>query len=332
MKKTFLLLSLLALPLAFTSCSSDDDNGTPIGKTLSDPELKELADQYYTIELSEQSEQQQQQLEELAEQIILKFGEDGKAWIYSKNGKVVENAEECDDPRPESLAPKVRGLKYKPEKWYVYVGEYTDGGEKGYEIKGAGNVKIDGNKITLSFGDVTIQNLVAKIMKSPITAIDIVNKACRTWNIVQTKVQVEGGNLETAIGKIYQNEKANDLAYIAQSIDAEVTSIQIAENLQEYGRYTKIKTISLSRTGAIEINYANNAKDVGTITGFDAQGNITLMWNGENLSNQYISGDLGITAKIKNNYLVLSFTSEVVAVDIVKPYKVELEFVLEWAK
>ena len=337
MKKFILLLSLLALPFAFTSCGGDDDNGTPIGKALSDPEFKDMAAQYFQIKASDQPDaQKKQQLQELADQIILKFGEDGKVWVYTQNKKLqdLKEAEACDDPRPESQAPKVRGLKNQPNQWYVYVGEYTDGGEKGYVIGGKVNVKIDGNNITLSVGNQTIQNLLAQVQQSPLTALDIVNKACRTWVIQQTEVRVSGGDLKDTFGKFYQGTKARDLTYIAQSIDQEedLQSVQMAKNLKENDRYTQIQTVSLSRTGAIEIKYANGKKDVGTITKLDAQGNISLMWNGVQLSNQYISGDLGITAKIQNNYLVLGFQSEVSVVDVPKPYNVLLNFVMEWAK
>lgn len=330
MKKFFILLSLLALPFAFVSCGGDDDNNS-FGKMLQDPEFKALAAKYFKIKKAEGNNAGK--LQEIADEIILKFGEDGQVWIYSKNGAPIEDAEACDDPNPNganiNMVPSLKGT----DQWYVYVGQYKAAGENTYQIEGVGKVEIDGNNINLHFGEQAIMGLVAQLMTG-LDANDLVSKACRSWVIRQTQVQVSGGDLKDTFGKFYKGSKAGDLTYIAQSIDQEedLQSVRMAENLQEADRYTQIQTVTLSRSGVLEIAYANGKKDIATLTKISPTGDVELQWNGAELSNKYINGDLGIKAMIQNNYLVLTFQSEVVVEDVVEPYDVMLQFVMEWAK
>ncbi len=333
MKKFLLLLSLMALPFAFVSCGSDDDDNNSLGKVLTSPELQDLAKQVWQIT----QEANPDELIGLASEIIIKLGEDGTGFVYSKDGKLVESAEACDDPRPGSMAPKAPSRLMKSDQWYVSVVSYTDKGDNVYELSGLGQFSYDPNNpqnVTLKVGQNAVMSLVAQVLASQINLTDLVSKVCRTWVIRQTQVQVSGGDLKDTFGKFYQNERASDLTYIAQSIDQEedLKNVKMADNLKEIDRYTQIKTVTLSRTGSIAILYANGKMDVGTIQNIDAQGNIKFNWNGANLSNKYISGDLGVNAKITNNYLVLTFNSKVSVENVAQPYKVKLGFTMEWAK
>ncbi len=331
MKKYLLLLSLLALPFAFTSCGGDDDdNGGSAGINLSDPEFMDLAKQYWEISNSENDGV----LGDMADNVIVKLGEDGVAWVYA-NAPVApaECFEECD--APESNAPKVRGLKYE-YPWFVAVTTYKENGDNVYELKGVGKFAYDPSNpsnVQLSFGSGAMMSLVAQVIMNKINVSDLMSKIFRTWNIVQTKIEVEDGDLSKPVGKVFQGKYAPDLAYIADDLDAisELKNVHMADNLKAIDRYTKIQSITLSQTGAIEILYANNKKDVGTITAVDAQGNVNITWNGAQLSNKYLKGDAGIDVKIVNNYLYLDFESNVSVENVGQPYDVEVELQMKWA-
>ena len=325
----------MALPFAFVSCGSDDDDNNSLGKVLTSPELQDLAKQVWQISQEDNSEA----LSGIVNEIIIKLGEDGTGFIYSEGGKLVESAEACDNPFSSgSKAPRrLKTYTEYAEQWYVSVVSYTDKGDNVYELSGLGQFSYDPNNpqnVTLKVGQNTVMSLVAQVLASQINLTDFVSKVCRTWVIRQTEVQVSGGDLKDTFGKFYQNERASDLTYIAQSIDQEedLQNVKMGDNLKEIDRYTQIKTVTLSRTGAIAILYANGKKDVGTIQNIDAEGNISINWNGAELSNKYISGDLGINAKITKNYLVLTFNSEVSVENVAQPYKVKLGFTMEWAK
>lgn len=333
MKKFLLLLSLMALPFAFISCGGDDDDNNSLGKVLTSPELQDLAKQVWQIT----QEANPDELIGLASEIIIKLGEDGTGFVYSKGGKLVESAEACDDPRPGSMAPKAPRRLMKSDQWYVSVVSYTDKGDNVYELSGLGQFSYDPNNpqnVTLKVGQNAVMSLVAQVLTSNINLTDLVSKVCRTWSLVQTNIEVTGGGMSKPVGKTYQQERASDLAYIAEALDQEpeLGDLNMANNLKENKRYTQIKTITLSRTGAICILYANGSKDVGTIENIDSEGVISLKWNGEALSNKYINGDAGVKARVTGNYMYLSFESVVEVENNPLPYNVTLEFQMEWAK
>ncbi|MBR1838408.1 MAG: hypothetical protein IJ786_02510 [Bacteroidaceae bacterium] len=313
MKKILLLMSLVALPFVFTSCGDDNDGEGFVGKALSDPTLKAAADEYWGIVKGSNPGLGY-------DEVQLKITEDGFVEV-----RTVGSAESV----------QTRGLKAVANVETIEVFEATKDGENTYVLKGKGSFTVNPgtNKLTLNLGEGLVGDFVAEVIKSNLPLNDLSNKVFRTWNIIQTNIAVKGGDLKDTYSKNFQNANARNLEFIANDIDRNVSNVNMLENLGE--RATSIKDVTLSRTGSIIIRYENGLIDAGGIQGISDKGNNTgdvyVYWPNEFYSNEYLSGDLGVTATIESNCLRLAFTSEVEAEGVSKPYDVTVEFTMEWA-
>lgn len=325
MKKLFILMGVMSLSLTFTGCGSDEP-AEPVGKNLVDPAYKSLSATYFDI--SKSNPANEEALGDVADELIFKFGEDGKAWVFSLNKKVVKEAEPCSNPKRHRAL-----LQQENESWYVYATEYQEKAGS-YDVKNVGKFSISAdNNVTLQIGNQPAKNLVAEKVESPIQDNSTVNQMCRSWKVAQTRIEVSEGDLNNAYGKVFKGNYAVDLAYIAADIDNPDNGIKtnMTKYLRDNNRLTSIKEIVLSRTGVLTIFYKNGKQDVASIGNIANNSNISLNWLGSNLSNDYLSGEMGVYGKIKNNYFVLTFNSPITANNVAKPYKVKVEFTLEWA-
>ena len=186
--------------------------------------------------------------------------------------------------------------------------------------------------ISLNFGENLTANLVAEVIKSGINPTTLVNQVCRTWQIIQTNIAVKGGDLgNDSYSKNFVWGDASNLKVIADDIDGQdkLKNVRMKDNLGD--RYTSIQDVTLSRNGSIIIRYTNGLKDVGTISRIADNGEVTIDWENELYSNQYLVGDIKITATIESNCLRLSFFSNVEAENVPQPYEVQVEFTMQWA-
>ncbi len=320
MKKFLLLVSLLALPFAFVSCGSDDDENNYVGKALTEAAFQELANAYYQISGSEQ-------LGDI-EEITLKLTEDGIALLQSKGGSLFD-------------VLSTRGLLKAENDGnnYAYVTSYTKDGNDVVTLAIGGTFNLSSNTLTLSVGPLAAQQLVMSAITSGVLAkATLVDQVCRSWNIIQTNIAVSGGDLGSdSYSKNFQNAQANDLVAIAEDIDNQdkLKNVNMRDRLKENNRYAKINRVTISRTGAVIIEYSNGATDIGTVKSIDASsGKLDIKWPESFYSNEYLNGELGITATIESNCLRLAFNSKVYSDNkaVTEPYKVKVEFVMEWAK
>ncbi len=326
MKKVFFLMSLLALPFAFVSCGSDDDDNSYKGIELSEPEFAELAEKYYEIVVDKDVSDQ-------VEKIVLQLGEDGVALFKSVGELFPEVSEDVQS---------VRALKSDADApQYAYVTTYkrSADNEDIIEFGFGGTFTLSEGKLVLDAGPLAATELVMTAVASKVNIVDAMKKVCRTWNIIQTNIKVEGGDLGSdAYSKNFTKDEtgtnvANDLVYIAADIDgsSKLQNVKMGPKLSENNRLAKITSISLSKVGFIVIQYANGQKDVGEIESIGLDGKVQINWPEEFMANEYLKGDLGVKATIESNCLRLEFNSNVKG-EINEPYKVRLEFVMEWAK
>lgn len=317
MKKYFILLSLLALPFVFVGCGSDDDdNNSYVGKELTETQFQELADKFYQI-TQESGLLNGTDIEE----IILKLGEDGLALLQSKGGDILGNF-------------STRALKRTDGGQYAYVSKYTRDGDEIILIDLGGKFNLSNNTLTLDAGPFAAQSLVMSTIISQVSIAQVLNRVCRTWNIIQTNIEVKGGDLGSdSYSKNYKVPLANDLVAIAEDIDNQpkLANVKMGENLAENDRLAKITSVSISKNGSILIVYSNGKWDIGEVKSIGTDGKVDIDWPDSFYSNKYLSGELGIKAQIESNCLRLEFNSKVNAEGVGQPYKVRVEFVMEWA-
>ncbi|MBQ7634241.1 MAG: hypothetical protein IJS89_01560 [Bacteroidaceae bacterium] len=317
MKKYFILLSLLALPFAFVGCGGDDDdNNSYVGKELTETQFQELADKFYQI-TQESGLLNGTNIEE----IVLKLTEDGLALLQSKGGDILGNI-------------STRALKDADGGQYAYVSKYTRNGDEIILVDLGGTFNLSNNTLTLDAGPLAAQSLVMSTIISRVSIAEVLNRVCRTWNIIQTNIKVEGGDLGSdSYSKNFRVPLADDLVAIAADIDAQpkLANVKMGPNLEENGRLAKITSVSISKNGSILIVYSNGKWDIGEVKSIGADGKVDIDWPDDFYSNEYLSGELGISAQIESNCLRLAFNSKVNAEGVNEPYKVRVEFVMEWA-
>lgn len=335
MKKLLMFISLMALPLAFISCDGEETPAAPIGKMLTPPTYHSNAEMYFDISLLDPKNIEP--LEQLAPQIVVKLGEDGKAWVFSRERKLVEQSVACQKPYHDYtlMATLAAGL---PEKWFVFTTSYTQPKAQQFKIKGWATLMTMGaqEKVKMSIvreGKVPLE-VVAQKVKSPIKSSELTQKFARTWKIAQTKIEVSGGDLQNTYGKVFKGEKASDLTEIAADLDNLDSGLKanMGKYLKEHNRSTRIETVTLSQTGVLSIAYANGQNDLARIDQYVEGQRFSPVWLGKQLNNEYLTGDNGVTLEVQNNYLLLSLNSSVKAQGVSAPYNVKVAFVLEWAE
>lgn len=316
MKKFLMLLSLSALPFAFTSCGSDDGGGF-MGISLDEPVNKELSEKIYKATGS------QIPAGMTAGEILLFLSENNTAVLKSTGEDILRD-----------VPMGVRKLKDEDSNTYIYVTQYTKGEDDVITFAFGGTFSLSGNALTLNAGPYAGVQLAMSALSSGVNIAAALDKACRTWNVIQTNIQVSGGDLGSdTYSKNFRGAAANNLVTIADDIDAQekLANVNMGGRLKDNDRYTTIKDVTLSKSGTIVIRYGNDKYDVGELAGIDAGGKVSITWPDSFYSNEYLSGELGITATLENNCLRLAFNSEVYGENkAAAPYKVRVEFTMEW--
>ena len=323
MKKLFILMALMALPFAITSCGGDDDvsGGSEtgyVGKPLTKPKNSDLSDKYYGIT-------DKSKLPAEIEDVRIYVLGDGYALVLSKGGDILGNSAPSDKAR--------KYLKKADETdVYAHTCKITQTANGVFTLDMYGTLDINKNAITFSVGPMAQQELMLSVLTSGVlTSTTLVDNLCRDWNIIQTNIEVTGGDLGSdGYSKNFKFNDARDLNVIATDIDGQqkLKNVQMKQHLGD--RCTKIDHITLSRTGKITVAYGNGLVDVGDLLSIANNGNVSIEWPNVNLCNEYLRGELGVTAKIESNCLRLAFKSKVMG-NVAEPYNVKVEFVMEWA-
>ena len=322
MKKFFFLMALMVIPFAIVSCGDDDDvsGGSEInhvGKPLTKTNLSDYADKYYVL-------QDNDALPEDLKNVRIYVLGDGYVLVVSEGADVLGK---------DIISDKVKKyLKEDGSEVYAHTCKITQTSPGVFQLEMYGTLDLTKNSVTFSVGPMAQQELLLSALTSGVlTSTTLVDNLCRDWNIIQTKIEVTGGDLGSdGYSKNFKMNDARDLNVIASDIDsqAKLKNVKMKEHLGE--RCTKIDHITLSRTGKVTVAYSNGLLDVGDLLSVANTGEVSINWPNEDLSNEYLRGELGITAQIENNCLRLAFNSKVKG-DAAEPYNVKVEFVLEWA-
>ncbi len=279
MKKYFFLLALVLAPLAFISCSDDDENGTS-SVTLKTPKTPEDA-----IKL------------DLPEKPTLKVVLDGK----EKTIKVVglELTEDANyllsfiDEETLSVRGETRGNLNEAVSYLM--GNFTKDGAK-YVLNQLGTLEYetkDGKSYTLSLipdgqTEAIVTNAVAIIFDLFPGSKQLTDYLCRTWTI--KSYQVRGEVNGTKLARDWNG--TCDLRKVAEYANDKGADIDLGDlNGKEV-----IEGIFFTKGHTFQINYKNTSKkDVGewawtSINANSNSGNIGYIWNGDDMGNDILCG------------------------------------------
>lgn len=332
MKKNLLFTSLLTLVLSVSSCDQNNMlTPQPQSKVLSVPAQVKSTAKYFSI--AKKDAQNAAALESLAEELIFTFGEDGKVWVFSKGRRLSPQSAPC-------LNPKIQLGRPSPEaaQWYVMASTYTQPTAEQYSIEGWGTFTTSSTEadtqVSLQVTGKAPVSVSAQSDAAPIEATEATRLLGRSWVIKQTKIEVSGGTLTDTYGKVFKGANASDLPLIATDLDnvKDGGDLKMAQALKDNERWTRIREVVLSQAGLLSIFYENGKVDVANIEKLALNENIAPTWINEKFSQYLFSGDNGVFATIKDNFLVLTLNSQVSEVVGSKPYHVKFELVLEWAK
>ena len=232
MKKYLLLLAMLALALGFTACSNDDEEETKV----------EYARPQYSDEAVKLIFTESVPLEYNGKNIALKSME-----LTESGNYLIAFAEETQMPKVKTRAGEM--LQY-------LFNTYTKQADK-YNL----TVKI--NKLGASYfgaSDFALDFVIGGIsytIKAIINSKNVVpgstntNNACKTWTIVNTRVEISG------VKGFYQ-ENGCDINSIVAYVK------QHAEIEDEFEANQIAKAVVFSKHGTFSIVYANGKFDMGT--------------------------------------------------------------------
>lgn len=334
MKKILFPLAFAALGTLFASCETTDPVvPQPEGKELQQQPHYTLAQHYFVVKATDAANAQV--LQGRAEELVIKLGEDGKAWIFSKGQKIHPEAKPCQAPHGHETPPTIEGGK---ASWFVYATTYRGVDSHAYLIEGFGKITVNPAENTaqvqLNTPEQPTVSLQAQSQKSPIETNETTAQLARSWKLLQTKIEATGGSLTQTFGKIFQDEMAGNLVAIAQDLD-QITSQQhheMLDYLQAHQRATNIREITLSATGILAIYYENGQHDIAHIKNFASDATGQLDWLSEEMSNKYLTGNKGISYQLRGQLLLLTLKSDVNTPQQNTPYSVKVELLLEAAQ
>ena len=287
MKKNFLLLALLALAtIGFTACGGDDinDGGNDVPDNKTDVKLPE------------------QPYKEDA--VRLKFTQDNPVDYYIKdeNGKTGYNVTELEltesgyyfvklEKKRDMEAKATRAAE--PDYFYLW-GLYTKNGNGTYELAGFGSVTIrfnGGGSVSLTLTIVSSAEETGTVTVNVTVTPPNNNNSqenlnlCRSWDIVSTRVQIEG------VSGFYQ-ENGCDL----NSILAYIKSLaDVKDNLKAN---QVIEKIVFSDNGTFSLLYANENTDrAGWRWVSESAGTLAYDWEFGDMGYSFVDGTAQVILK-----------------------------------
>ena len=313
MKKNLFYLSMLAMGLAFTACSTDGDDVTVANQSATSsaaPALSQNTSESCTYTISDEDAP-------FSEMSIL----DGNKVILTLN--------------QSTPASETRRRAPSEKKDYM-VGTYTfDGNLNTYTImdeEGEDYCTVEvvnkesGKKTVLkvhlmSAGEIEDfdQEFEAdEVEKMP--SNDITQKLCREWKVMNTRLRHKDG-----VTAVKHFEDPAEAASLNAILDYAKTVATITEELDEG---TAITSIQFTDDGKFCLFFKNGNHYIGKWSWSDvSKGYIDYEWDDEEMGNKFMKDGQAIfdvrTYK-QVNYYVLTMAAQIVETN--KTYKVELSF------
>jgi len=279
MKKYFFLLALVLAPLAFISCSDDDEGGSS-SVTLKTPKTSTDA-----IKL------------EFPGKPTIKVKVDGKDKIIKVVGvELTEDAKYLLSYIDEDALPVREETRSKLSDAISYLlGNFSKDGAK-YVLEQLGTLELEtegGNNYQVSFipegeADALVTNAVAIIFDLFPGSKQLTEYLCRTWTI--KSYQVRGEINGTKLAREWNG--TCDLRKVAEYANDKGADIDLGDlNGKEV-----IEGIFFTKGHTFQINYKNtDKKDVGewawtSVNANNNSGNIGYIWNGDDMGNDILCG------------------------------------------
>lgn len=314
MKKNFLYLSLFAIALAFTACSTDGDDVNVSNQSATSsaaPALSVVPGEPSTYIISDTDAP-------FSEMAIL------------DNHKVILTL--------NTPAPSAKRRTASKKASYI-VGTYTfSSATNTYTIKDEAGVnyctvevinKTTNAKTTLKIHMMngseieTLEKVFDAEDVEKMASNDITQKLCRDWQVVSTRLRHKDG--VTAVRHFDDPAEAASLNAI---LDYAKTVATINEELDEG---TVITSIQFTQDGKFCFFFENGKHYIGKWSMADlSKGYINYEWNDEDMGNKFMKDGQAIfdvrTYK-QTNYYVLTLAAQIEETN--KTYKVELSFYLQ---
>ena len=313
MKKNLFYLSMLAIGMAFTACSTDGDDVTVANQSATSsaaPALSQNTSESCTYTISDEDAP-------FSEMSIL----DGNKVILTLN----------------QSAPASETKRRAPsEKKDYMVGTYTfDGNLNTYTIKneqGEDYCQVEmtnlaiGSKKTLKIrllNGYEIEKLDKEFEADVVTKVNggvFTKNLCREWKVMNTRLRHKDG-----VTAVKHFEDPAEAASLNAILDYAKTVATITEELDEG---TAITSIQFTDDGKFCLFFKNGNHYIGKWSWSDvSKGYIDYEWDDEEMGNKFMKDGQAIfdvrTYK-QVNYYVLTMAAQIVETN--KTYKVELSF------
>ena len=325
MKKNFLFLSVLAVAMAFTACSTDGDDVSVTNESATSSSAPALS----TI---------------TTEPLTLKFD---AADAPFKEVSLTETHKAIITLRSVSAAAKSRaGGEAEGEKDEYIVGTYTfDGTKNSYLVKDEAGKdyctlevtdKETGKKKTVKIHLMSGSEMeeFAKEFEAEevekLASDDITSRLCREWTVVTTRIRHHSGEKEKVDAtKVFERENGEDPASLNEILDYAKTVATINEELDEG---TVITSIEFIGDGKFCFFFKNGNHYIGKWHWDErSKGYLNYEWDDkENMGNKFMKDGQAIfdvrpwkTVK----YYVLTIAATIEEKD--NTYKVDLSFYMK---
>lgn len=296
MKKNLKFLSMLLFAtiacFAFTSCSSDDDEGA----SFEVPAYEAVSAKY----IANDSRAEINSLELTA----------------SGNYIIVKNQNVYSAPERKTLSQNMfmcnsfvtRATQYDN----IIYGKFTQLDENKYNLEGYGVVTITAISNDVYDLDITLDNgnviNVGARKQNTYEDSEATNKLCRTWNIEKMGIKFEAGEP----GHMYRYEKmvnADEIDVLYTDFikwvlrmsgeDTELTQSEIDEMVAEFAeQWNAVRPLSMvfTKSGSYMVEYVNSAIGISTWNWENEnKGILRYSWNVEDLYDEYIGGEVEIS-------------------------------------
>ena len=313
MKKYFFFLSMMAVGMAFTACSTDGDDVTVQNESAtssSAPALSTISVEPLTLKFTDDAPFKEVTLTESHKAIITKRGVAAGAKTRAGEAEEVKDEYIVGSYTFDGIKNIYTILDDKGEDYFTMEMKSKETGKKT-------TVKIhlmSGSEIEEFEGDAEVKEKVA--------SDDVTKKLCREWKVVSTRIRHHDG--VTAVKQFDDPAEAADLNAI---LDYAKTVATLNEELE---KGTVITSIEFVGDGKFCFYFKNGNHYIGEWSWTDrSKGYIDYEWDSEEMGNKFMKDgeaifDVRTYKTVK--YYVLTLAATIKEKD--KTYQVELSFYL----
>lgn len=341
MKKTknFVWSMMLAVSaMAFTACSSSDDNGNGGGSITTDEPVTLDAPQnkaesaLYTIN-SSSSEYSSIELTESGNYVIIKKSAGAKAMVF-------DNVEHAGIVTAPWTSEKTRANAYNN----IISGSYTKTDDNTYVLEGFGTIVVTKSGDTAASLQITPEGSSAYTLTASVKTqypdSEATFRLCRTWKMTAMRLQlsvsvpdmgnetfnydktVAGGDIPALMNDFYEQMMRWTMnlvnRYAAQYGEQPIPQAELNKYMEEelketreqiYKQYKSVENIIFTQAGTYMVLYGDQSLAVATWTWNDnTNKSLRFSWNYSNMSSAAMSGSCDI--QFSGNHCIITETND----------------------